>query len=349
MKKINIVFITLILFFTILLTSCELFLSEPDDNEGRIILVGVGLNYSDVTSLSTLRGTLNDVKLFSYAIQTLSEQEKKNFYWIPITDEVDSDSLNYATEDNIKNTITYLKDGLGDKPLIIKNPKHFDLNDSYVAYKESGILMDDAIILNSKDILIFQYSGHGTNDNGVLLLRSTNNLNSASTFELKDVYNLFRNLPCKSLILLDSCYSGNLIPISDTTISTNDPRVDENWFVDYFGFLLDDSSNLNSSFDVDDNIFILTATTSDKQSFESEVGKKWVGIFTHSLLKSLGWDINSSNSDSIGFQKGTIPAMKNGLISVDNIYEYVSNISHNKRYYDARVIGGRYDLVLFDL
>jgi hypothetical protein len=356
LKKINIVFTTVLLFFAIILTSCELFLIEPDGTEGRIILVSVGQSYDNSDddtylqynnhNLNNLHGTLNDVKMLSYALQTQSEEQEKDFYWIPLTDECDVGSENFSTEINIKNAISYLIDGSSDKPLIIKNPKSYPL--ATIFDKSTTVGSSEKIELNRNDLLVFHYSGHGDSDSGSLLLRTNNDLNLAISFKLADTYNLFRNLPCKSLILLDSCYSGNIIPLSDNTISTNDSRVDENWFGDYFAFLLNDSSDINSTSTMDDNIFILTATTSDKLSYELPFDKKTIGAFTYSLLKSLGWNIDSAHSDTIGSRNDTVPAMKNGSISLDSIYEYVNGLSHNKRYYDARVIGGRYDLVLFE-
>lgn len=330
-----------------MLASCELFLNEPNDNSGRIILIGVGIGYTG--SNLSLSGTLNDVKMLSSAFQDLSSKEKKPFYWIPLTDEAIFGSPNYATEENIKNSINYLvKNSSATKPLIIENPKSFDLDSDFADYINSDKVMNNQIELNSNDILVFQYSGHGSYNSGALNLISDENQNRINVFDLDDVYNLFSSLPCKSLLLIDSCYSGNAIPISDTTISTNDPRVDKRWFGDYFNFLFETKTSSNSSFIKNKNIFILTATTSNKESKESKQGLKYVGAFTNALLLSLGWNIQPYNSSSIGISNETIPSLNKGKITLDNIYEYMNKISHNNSDYDARIIGDRYDLVLFD-
>jgi hypothetical protein len=332
-----------------MLTSCELFINEPDEGEGRIILVGVGLRYSGVTSLNELNGTVNDVKMLSYALQTLSDNEDKSFYWIPLTDEANSNTLNYATKENFINAINYLKnDSSATKPLILANPKDFVLA---TVFDENNHLITgviEKIELNSNDILIFQYSGHGKSDSGDLFLRSKADITKRISLDLEGVYDLFRNLPCKSLLLLDSCFSGNAIPVSDTTISTNDPRVKETWFFDYFNFLINDISDEDSSFVIDNDLYILTAATSNTESYESFVGDKIIGAFTYSVLQAFGWDIDFTNSNSIESQNATIPAKTNGKITLDNIYEYIKDLPHEKHEYDARIIGGRYDLVLFD-
>lgn len=366
MKKSKIILLIVSLFIVFSLTSCELFIDEP---KGRIIVIGTGLKYSKVDSnndgevdnlLTTsdelnkygpLRGTLNDVKMFPAALNSLSELDGKELYFIPLTDEVESSSKNYATSDNIDNSINYLIDNssISYKPLIIDNFDSYEL-DTILDTSFSGYSGD--FTLNKNDILIFHYSGHG-NDIGSLALMSNNNPNYVNELSLKTFYDYFAEVPCKTLILLDSCFSGNIVPESETTISTNDPRVDSKWFKDYFGFLFDSELSDSEKYEItsknaNPNVFVMAATTSAKESWENSETKA-NGYFTLAILESLGWNILKDDPISLGEFIESVPASINNCVSLDSIYEYTRNISHVISAYDPRVVGGRYDLVLFNL
>jgi hypothetical protein len=283
------------------------------------------------------------------ALKNLSDKDEKELYFIPLTDEAGPNTKNYAKEDNIENAINYLKgDSSATKPLIIDNFDSYDLSTILDSDNNALTGYSGDLTLNSNDILIFHYSGHGEGYTGSLILRNALDSSSTDILTLDTLYSLFDNLSCKTLLLIDSCYSGTAIPISSTTISTNDPRVNVNWFYQYFSFLFEDNSTQNL-IEENSKVFIISATTSDKKSTENLNTKKKNGSFTLALLDSLGWDIEEDDTNSLGSSTNIVPAITNGVVSIDGIYEYISESPHETYNYDARIIGGRYDLTLFSL
>ncbi|MCK9192147.1 MAG: hypothetical protein M0P10_11470, partial [Sphaerochaetaceae bacterium] len=219
MKKLELLILIFIISFTAILTSCELFMSEP---EGRIIMISIGLDYKypsnssdsskSKTSYNGLNGTLNDVRRAGAAMQALSEESGKDFYWIPlfqhdnVYDDVKSSSIkdNFASIENFENVITYLNDNSSEstEPLIITDPKDFSLNEYLADYEDDGTKAHD-IELNSNDILIIYYSGHGVTSNGDLYMMS-NSSSTAVDYSLDSFKSSIEDLKSKTLVVLDS-------------------------------------------------------------------------------------------------------------------------------------------------
>jgi hypothetical protein len=311
---------------------------------------------------SELFGTLHDIKISAAAFQTLSNKANKDFYWIPMLQdqEKESDSSNFATIDNLNNTLSYLAgNSVINKPTIIRNPNSFELFEGLYEYKEYGDLYTDDLELNSNDILIIYYSGHGfgtINDldddrkGDLIMLDKIDSGYELNIIKPDTLYNAFEKISGKKLLISDSCFSGNLIPSSISTISVEDSRVTNKSFYDKL-------SNLVSlKADSINDLFVISASRPNELSYEiqSSMSPKITGAFTSVLLKGLGWDIEENDEFSVGEFTGVIPSSTDNELSVDDIYSYTKDlydVSQNEyrgiTLYNPMVNGGRLDLVLF--
>ena len=357
MKKLELLILIFIISFTAILTSCELFMSEP---EGRIIMISIGLDYKYLsnssdsskskTSYNGLNGTLNDVRRAGAAMQALSEESGKDFYWIPlfqhdnVYDDVKSSSIkdNFASIENFENVITYLNDNSSEstEPLIITDPKDFSLNEYLADYEDDGTKAHD-IELNSNDILIIYYSGHGVTSNGDLYMMS-NSSSTAVDYSLDSFKSSIEDLKSKTLVVLDSCYSGNLIEESDTTIRTRGPEIEITTYSQSLEFLFDTTFDDNNN-----NLFVLAATSKNYESRESSVYN--YGYFTKAFLNAVGWTWEVEDITSLGDLESDIPSLNSGEISLDDIYSYTKDTDHSNSDYFPMMSGGRLDLVLFTI
>lgn len=372
MKKIQLYLIILI--SIILLTSCELYYGEEE--KGKIVLVSIGANYkSDVMpfessndlpnniTFKALNGTLNDVKMSAAAIENLATKSKKDFYWIPLIQDglKNKDELNFATKDNLFNVLNYLlKKENAQTPLIIRDPQNYDLSSSLSDYSTSTTVFNGSLNLNNKDIIIVYYSGHGYGNEDVLddprtgdiclLDKDSGNENFViNTVSSTNMIDVVKNSDAKVLFIFDSCFSGNNISPSSSTISKDSLNYSSLTFADKLSFLL------NSDTVLFNNIFILTASQENELTYETSDNPKNGGVFTSVLLSAMGWDIDEENQRSIGLYKGSKLTNYNNYFSVDNLYRYAKNIydiSSNKigstYLYNPRINGGRQELILFN-
>ncbi len=255
-------------------------------------------------------------------------------------------ALDYNTVDSIQKHLTgTINDAqdieqafieLSEKQDIVLNSEHYlqigeNQDDINYPTKQKIISALNTLSLNSTDnsINIIFYSGHGDIDGSWLVANDTN-------FHVSDLYNAINNIKGKTLIISDSCYSGNFYKDSAYTISDYDFT-----FADAFEKFISTDSKYDT-----ENIFILSASQYFEYSYESsDIGH---GYFTYELLNGLGWNHNSSTID-----KDIPPAAKNDILSVDSLIAYVRP-KILKYYYTGQigyqypqVSGGRFDLVLF--
>ncbi|NLZ76882.1 MAG: hypothetical protein GX911_02810, partial [Spirochaetales bacterium] len=162
--------------------------------------------------------------------------------------------------------------------------------------------------------------------------------------ELKVTEKLLKELqPIKGrkLVILDSCESGTSVPPSESSVSlVRSPSLSD-WFDTYVS---DESYAIPP-------VTLFTAAA-DSDSYEMG-GDHIHGVFTLALLEALG-----GYHDNDTFRMGdTIPAEKNGVVTVDSLYAYV--MEHQKlplkttiyrptsMYQHPMTNGGAMDLVLF--
>lgn len=119
----------------------------------------------------------------------------------------------------------------------------------------------DALNVTSEDILIFFYSGHGTQDEwfnakGLTMPMDCVGFNGHDVVNTPDLVEYFNNLPCKTLLLISSCYSGQI--------------------VDY----------VNQS----NKICVIASAPADEMSLSSVCNLHWHSFFTTAILDVLGWE-----------------------------------------------------------
>jgi hypothetical protein len=330
--------------------SCELFYEQ---SQGRIILIGVGLDYigenesstSDRNDNAALENPPNDIREIAFVLSNLASQSEKPFVYIPFIQQHTLTSIpsdNYPNQDNLDKLFDELKN---NNDIIAKvydgdfDESEYNLTSEYSTFGNEITSFDD---LNENDILIFYYSGHGdqTND-GDLRLPEEDDEQVRESVPLSWLSEELNSLNCTVLTVLDSCGSGSFIEESEysvNTITTN--------FVDTIPSLYETfftSSDDNSS---TTDFYSMASTRAGELSFDTsslDVNHP-NSIFSYYFLRALGYENNSETE--IGYMKENIPALSNNRISIDSIYEYIiDNISRE----EPLISGGRNGLVLFNI
>ena len=264
---------TAILFILVLLFGCELFHAPEQDI--NIYHIAIALNYIG-TDVNPLKGTLNDANALFQVFETMYEQRHEG--------------------------VMMLQNGVGD------------LSDPLLPTKEHVLERIETAIasLSSKDLLIVTYSGHGIEDGSWVLFPTDadNKIFNPDNKTVKqevllhpdELFAAFSSFEGTILLVVDSCYAGNFVQESDTSISLVHPR--ESYEEAYRRFF--------SKGDYSGKVFVMAATTRDNTSAEPISGNPVYGFFTKALLEGLGWDIVQQQ----------LIEVRHG-ISIDDLYRYV--------------------------
>lgn len=320
MKRAILPLATLILL--ILLSGCELFIEKPE--AGKVYAILVALDYKNTTEQSSLKGTLPDARELNRAWEAVTAKaqgEKEYHGYLFLQDNADT-------------------------------PKDLDIGDENVNSLPTSEHILKAIktlqsITTSNDLIIFTYSGHGS-EAGELLLVTTEAGKTHKGFPASSILDALSKVPGRKLMILDTCFSGLSVPESGASHSTLLNNNISKWYKKYW-----DSSRYTKP-----EVFVLTAST-DTKSYEEEITNEHRhGLFTFALLDALGWKHPHDDYASIPLASLPIPpAAKESILSADSLYTYVKYYkSTNKwiKYFSSfsqgqhpMVSGGALDMVLF--
>ena len=327
MKKLALFFITIII-----LSSCDL---DVEEYYYSINLVSIGLDYKNTIYPSlSLDGTINDAREFEKALNEMCEVKDIS---------INSYGLYQMGFDRTSDTIE---------------------DSTYPSKATVLYTLEEKIktIADENSINIIFYSGHGT-DGGSLVLAITNedgtfslddegSISSEQTLSVDEMYEAVENIPGKTVIIADSCYSGNFYQDSVYSLTEDDYSFAKAFEL----FFTDDSEESDYS-----DIYVISAAKSDEESAEYGYTRKH-GYFTKALLEGMGWCDGKKGIltyykidalvDEDGIQgilaDGNPPATSSGILSLDSLVSYVDeNIDENATQ-TAQISAWRYDLVLFE-
>ena len=179
------------------------------------------------------------------------------------------------------------------------------------------------------DLIIFQYSGHGAEKTGEMILSfeaQGNAVTITDSISSSEILNAFSASKALTLLIMDSCYSGSYIKenvIADGNVFKNDNNKEYLTSVDYFEGIGRAFSILRSSEKrMNPNIYVLSASSEEQTSWDCDpniykIGTKSYekfGGFTFYLLKALGYDPIEDE-----------PHIKGSRITLYSLYEDIWN------------------------
>lgn len=304
MRRICIFVLILVL---IIASSCSIM---PDRSNQNVSILSVGLDYKD-NIYRDLDGTINDAKEVGMALKSI-----------------------YDSKGILCNLIYMLQEGYS-----------VPYNDDMYPNKENIIKMikRQSQNLDADDLFVFFYAGHGqTGPSGEMFLATGYDSTSYSKLGITDLLNALYSLKCRSIVILDSCYSGMLDP-SNPTIPGNvagmtDPQ-NGNYRNDF-------SSSLMEIFGKPwyemSKITVLASASAREVAAD---GSKVVlsdgtvethGYFTTALLANLGWchskdTVSFINSDEREITVNGYSVGYKGTLSMDDLYLSIMNKWDNRQ------------------
>ena len=160
------------------------------------------------------------------------------------------------------------------------------------------------------DVSLLYYSGHGTAEGALL----GSDLVEISPQMLRAQMD---NIPGRKVVIVDACYSGNLIAAASTTASHGDFN---SGFLAAFKISRQTrSGELNA-----DSYYVITAAGPREESEEGSIrvgtSSKILGYFTYSLCEGMGWNGVTSRAVALAAD-----ANEDGAVSIPEAAVYARN------------------------
>ena len=253
----------IVLVMLLVLSACDLVMSLGQESENYdVYLVSVACNYRNTPPVvGELEGTLNDQMFLSAQLAHLSSLAGVDYRaWLIRDGSVGEDGLN---RDDKESHLVRIH-GSSKTSTVIDQVDRDGID---------KVIDEVASLVDGDDLLVFHYSGHGYEGTGDLFLPCTCR---GSRYPLDELASRLETIPCNRLIVLDSCYSGNIV---DESLD-DDRRGLENLFTRYE---IPASRTWYSAASQDDE-----ESYTDDESYPVPFGAHSAGI-----LKALGFDIMS--------------------------------------------------------
>lgn len=302
-----------ILLSSLLWVSCELMLEKPA--KPTIHALFISLDYYDTanpSSVGPLPATLIDAKEMMAALDSLSDEFSMDIEYSVLFDGENDRSDNPSKRPNRTNIQTHIE-------------SHADVSED--------------------DIFLLFYSGHGDeNGNSLIVLQET--LGLQQTYDVvtsEDLANWLSVISAKKLLILDTCFSGYVIPEYPSSFTDRETS--------HAGY--------------DPTAFYLTASSANQESHEgefSDIGHNH-GYFSRYLLEALGWnhDMDLETPVEADGKNYTVagklnpssawPNYQNGSILVGDLFSYITNTFWFKEgwisFQRPQTGSGPLDMVLF--
>ena len=256
----------IVLVMLLVLSACDLVMSLGKESEDYdVYLVSVACNYRNTLGAGELEGTLNDQMFLSAQLAHLSSLAGVDYRaWLIRDGSVGEDGLN---RDDKESHLVRIH-GSSKTSTVIDQVDRDGID---------KVIDEVASLVDGDDLLVFHYSGHGYEGTGDLLLSYTCR---GYRYPLDELVSRLETIPCNRLIILDSCYSGNIV---DESLD-DDRRGLENLFTRYE---IPASRTWYSAASQDDE-----ESYTDDESYPVPFGAHSAGI-----LKALGFDIMSLRPD----------------------------------------------------
>lgn len=291
----------------IIASSCSIM---PDRSNQKVSILSVGLDYKD-NIYRDLEGTVNDAKEVGMALKSVYDTKGVEC------------NLTYMIQEGY--TVPYSDDMYPNKDNIIKRIK------------------SQSQTLDADDLFIFFYAGHGqTGASGEMFLATGYDSTSYSKLGITDILNALYSLKCRSIVILDSCYSGMLDPTNPTVpgniAGMTDPQNGN--------YLNDFSSSLKDIFGKPwyetSKITVLASASAREVAADgarvvlSDGTTEIHGYFTAALLTNLGWchsekTISFINRDEREITVNGYSVGYKGTLSMDNLYLNIMKNWNNRQ------------------
>ena len=252
----------IVLVMLLVLSACDLVMSLGKESEDYdVYLVSVACNYRNTLGVGELEGTLNDQMFLSAQLAHLSSLAGVDYRaWLLRDGSVGEDGLN---RDDKESHLVRIH-GSSKTSTVIDQVDRDGID---------KVIDEVASLVDGDDLVVFHYSGHGYEGTGDLFLPCTCR---GYRYPLDELASRLETIPCNRLIVLDSCYSGNIV---DEGLD-DDRRGLENLFTRYE---IPASRTWYSAASQDDE-----ESYTDDESYPVPFGAHSAGI-----LKALGFDIMS--------------------------------------------------------
>ena len=173
----------------------------------------------------------------------------------------------------------------------------------------------------AQDVSLFYYSGHGkraTDSTQGVLVGS----DGSSTLSATTLREALDRIPGRKIVIIDACYSGSLLTARGET-KGGDSFSAEDFTASFISaFSRRTRSNLSA-----DSYFVMTASSSDEQSYETLFNSTYMGIFTYQMLMGCGYHYPTDSVLSVAADSNG-----NDVLTLNEVFQYAANAVQNNQH-----------------
>lgn len=177
----------------------------------------------------------------------------------------------------------------------------------------------------SQDVSLLYFSGHGLSSSNITNLGALVGSDGSSYVTATQLRAALDQIPGRKIVIIDACYSGNIISAGVNTRSVKSAKAAEaptaEDFVDSF---ISAFSARRRSASAADCYFMLVAAAENEVSYENYIDDaktQVMGLFTSRLVRGMGYNYKTGNFYS------TLPAdtSANNVLTANELYAYVTS------------------------
>ena len=252
----------------VLLTSCQM-----EYEKGDIYYISYATNYiynANKEYNNRLNGTINDTDGLHYALEKYSEEYGNDYFYSNIRVKHDDHGSKILSVDSNYSGVTDVNKSVSEYASLVDDV-------------QKALAEFTTIKTNENDIVIFTFSGHGFENGNLSFDRYINDKGNIGDFviDLSDLYNYMSGFKGNKVIILDSCFSGNVLEEEETP--------------SYNTGLANIYKTLDFEYGERNNMYLLASSSKDKKSYESSYHGHVHGSMIHKILKHLNFVCDTDN------------------------------------------------------
>ena len=178
----------------------------------------------------------------------------------------------------------------------------------------------------SQDVSLLYYSGHGMSTKDQTKRGALLGIDGNTHVTADQLRSALDQVPGRKIVIIDACYSGNLIQETNMKSGTRSAENTEGSSEQFVESFISAFSRRTRGGLAGESYFVLASAADNEVCYEDEINGTVYGLFTSTLFRGCGYQSSSAPAD----------ANSNGVLTFSEIYQY----THRNLVYNGQHVQG---------